>query len=305
MTRFIPGTRKALLALMLAGLTTPLIAQDAGSAETRIRKLEAEVRALQGKVFPGGDGKFFPAQVQAAQPATASGGTPATTPVTDLLARTDAVEAQLARLTAQSETNANRLAQLEVKLAALSPAPAVTVPAAAPTPAPSTAAVTPAPKPPAPAPKPAAVAPSAQRLAAVRAIEKPATGDAGDDAYSYGYRLWEAKFYPEAELQLKMFLEKYPRHARVSFARNLLGRAYLDEGKPRDAAEWFFQNHQADPTGPRASDSLLFLAESMRRLKDTNRACIALAQFADDYPAETTGRLKAQYDATRGGVKCN
>jgi TolA-binding protein len=141
-------------------------------------------------------------------------------------------------------------------------------------------------------------------VAAVRAIEKPATGDAGDDEYSYGYRLWEAKFFPEAQQQLKMFVDRYPRHARISFARNLLGRAFLDDGKPRDAATWFLQNFQADKTGARASDSLLLLAESMRQLKDTNRACIALAEFGDTYAAEAAGRLKSQYDATRGGVKC-
>ena len=73
--------------------------------------------------------------------------------------------------------------------------------------------------------KPAATRPSAQRLAAVRAVVKPQTDDPGDDEYSYGYRLWDAKLYPEAEQQLKLFLDKYPRHPRVSHARNLMGRA--------------------------------------------------------------------------------
>ena len=55
----------------------------------------------------------------------------------------------------------------------------------------------------------------------------------------------------------------------------------------------------------RAPDSLLLLAESMSRLKDTSRACIALAEFADTYPAEAAGRLLSQYNTTRAGVKCN
>ncbi|HMT46593.1 MAG TPA: tetratricopeptide repeat protein, partial [Novosphingobium sp.] len=118
-------------------------------------------------------------------------------------------------------------------------------------------------------------------------------------------RLWEAKFYPEAQQQLKLFMEKYPRHARASYARNLLGRSYLDAGDPTEAASWFYQNYQADKRGDRAPDSLLFLAESMRRREDTRRACIALAQFADDYPKEAAGRLKTQYDATRGALKCS
>lgn len=152
---------------------------------------------------------------------------------------------------------------------------------------------------------PAASGPSAQRLAAVRAILKPQTQDPGDDEYSYGFRLWEAKFYPEAQQQLKLMIDKYPRHSKISFARNLLGRAYLDDGKPRDAATWFLQNYNANKAGERAPDSLLYLAESMRQLRDTNRSCIALTEFASSFPREAAGRLKSQYDATRGGVKCN
>ena len=127
----------------------------------------------------------------------------------------------------------------------------------------------------------------------------------GDDAYSYGYRLWDAKLYPEAEQQLKLYLEKYPKHARVSFARNLLGRAYLDDNDPREAAKWFLQNYQADKAGARASDSLLYLARSMKQLGDTGRACVALGEFAQSYAAEAAGRLKPDYDTTRSGLKCS
>ena len=338
MKTMLRGKRPMLVAivLMLAGSAAPTLAQDT-MGEARMRKLEAEVRALQRQVFPG-DGRVFTPQAtpQAAAPVA---GAPASTPVTDLLARMESVEAQLARLTAQTEENANRLRLLEARLpapaeAAAAPADATvagpaTVPAtgvaAAPAAAPvQTAAPVTVAAPAAPAPRPAATAaapattrptppsattrpaaPSAARVAAVRAIVKPQTADAGDDEYSYGYRLWEAKFYPEAQQQLRLFLDKYPRHARVSFARNLLGRAYLDDGKPRDAATWFLQNYNADRAGPRAADSLLFLAESMARLKDTNRACIALGEFADSYSREAAGRLKAQYDATRASVKCS
>ncbi len=329
--------RPALLALVLAlaAPAGPAIAQSAGdaaAAETRLRKLEAEIAALQRQVFPGGDGKYFAPLVQSGATDGKTPGTPASTPVSDLLVRMDAVEAQLARLTSQQEVTTNKLAQLEAKVTALTPPPAAPAPAAAgdngavtagnlgamtggaagpkpaaPTPAVAVAPEAAAPKPaaaaPAPAPKP--VTPSAQRLAAVKAVEKPATADPADDEYSYGFRLWEKKFYPEAQQQLKLYLQKYPKHGRVSYARNLLGRAYLDEGNPREAASWFLQNYQANKKGDRAPDSLLFLAESMRQLKDSTRACVALAQFADDYAAEASGRLKSQYDATKAGVKCN
>ena len=303
------------VAAVLAGpalLAPPVRAQDE-QAESRIRRMESEIRALQRQVFPGGDGKYFGPQITPA-PATspATNAPPSSTPVTDILVRMDAIEAQIARLTSQTELNTNKIAQIEARLAPpavdAGPAPdGSTASPAASTPA-STSAPTPTPTPTAratPSPRPAASpVPSPQRVAAVAAIEKPATGDAGDDEYSYGFRLWDAKFYPEAQQQLKLMIDKHPRHEKISHARNLLGRAYLDDGKPRDAATWFLQNYQADKAGARAPDSLLFLAESMRRLDDKKRACIALSEFAQTYAAEASGRLKAQYDATRTPLKC-
>jgi TolA-binding protein len=325
---YLPKTKPALLTALVLALAAPSLpafgqTTDAAAAEVRLRKLEAEMRAVQRAVFPGTDGKFFPPQVQSATGAATPAGTPAATPVSDMLTRMEALEGQMARITAQNEVNTNKLTQLEARVAALGAAAAVPAATGATPPAVTTSAPsanltamsggTSSPRPAttpavttATSPRPAAATgPSAQRLAAVRAVEKPKTDDAGDDEYSYGFRLWEAKFQPEAQQQLKLFLDKYPRHSRVSYARNLLGRSLLDENKPREAAQWFLQNYQANKAGERAPDSLVFLAESMRQLKDTQRACVALSQFVDEYPREAAGRLKAQYDQTRAGVKCN
>ena len=303
--------RKTITGLLLAGMAAAIMPAPAGaqSDDARLRRIEAELRALQREVFPGGAGRFFPPEVDTspAQPQPPA-GPPSSTAMTDVLARLDALEAQLARLTARSEENANELRQLETRLdatlAAATP-PAVAVPSgliATPTPASPTATSRP------PASTPAAAAPttgpSAERLAAVQAIAKPQTDDAGDDEYTYGFRLWEAGYYPEAQQQLALFLEKHPRHALASHGRNLLGRAYLDNGQPREAATHFFENYQNDKNGARAGDSLLFLSEAMVTLGDTNRACIALAEFSETYPALATGRLKEQYDRDRSKVTC-
>ncbi|MCJ2178199.1 tetratricopeptide repeat protein [Novosphingobium album (ex Hu et al. 2023)] len=306
---------------MLVSGAVPAMAQD--GVDGRLKKVEAEVRALQRKVFPGPDGKFFEPEIT---PATAPAGTPgqpATTPVTDLLTRMDAVEAQMARLTSQIEENSNRINQLETKLtgglqpAAAAPAPvpeenagaaaqtnlaAMTGGASAKPMAPAPVAV----KAVVPAPTPAKPAePSLARVDAVKAIVKPQSDDPGDDEYSYGYRLWDAKFYPEAEQQLKLFLEKYPKHRRASWGRNLLGRAYLDDGNPGEAAKWFLQNYQTDKRGERAPDSLLYLAITMKQMNDTKRACIALAEFSETYAAEAAGRLNSLYTSTRNGLTCS
>ena len=331
-TTFQTMTRKAagafLAVAVLASAPVPALAQDRGD-EARLRKLEAEVRALQRKVFPGGDGRFFEPQIQPGSEAPAQQGTvvPAASALTDVLARLDALEVQMQQLTARSEEQANALSQLEGRLAALEnagqgyagPPPidrtgaAAPAPAQAATPIPASAttgnlaAMTgapPAARPAAPAPAAPAAAPNAARLAAVQAIAKPQTEDAGDDEYSYGFRLWSAGFYPEARQQLTRFVEQYPRHRRISFGRNLLGRAFLDDGMPEEAARWFLRNYQADKNGDRAPDSLLYLGASMIAMKDTKRACIALAEFGDTYPAVATGRLAAEYQANRAKVKC-
>jgi TolA-binding protein len=296
---------KPLMVILTLALAAPAFAQSVDpNLEVRMRKLEAEVSALQRVVFPGGDGRFFP-QIQPTTGGATVSGTPATTPSADMLTRMDALEGHVSKLTAQVEEDRNRIDKLETRLAAVEAGKtaAATGEPVVVTPTPKPVIVTPpAPKPVTPVAKP--VDPSAKRLAAVRAIAKPQTDDPGDDEYSYGFRLWEAKFQPEAQQQLKLFLTKYPKHARVSYARNLLGRSYLDEGNPREAASWFLQNYKADPKGDRAPDSLLYLGESMRQLKDTNRACVAVDQFARDFPKEAAGRLKAQYEATKGGLKC-
>ncbi len=302
------------IGLMAAGLALglgALPAQAQSDAELRLKKVEAEVRALQRKVFPDGAGKTFEPEITPASPNAQPIGAPSTTAVTDILARLDALEGQLRQLTAANEEHANslRLLQDRVKLLEAGGAPATAPVDPAPQPAASSAIVpasvgTTRPAP-APTRQPATTGPSAERLAAVKAIVKPDTGDAGADDYSYGFRLWEARFYPEAVQQLTMFVDKYPRHSQISYGRNLLGRAYLDDGKPREAAPWFLKNYQADKTGARAGDSLLYLASSMIALKDTKRACIALAEFSETYPALATGRLKAQFDASRKQAKCN
>lgn len=293
----------------------PAFAQDS-TADARIRKIEAEVRALQRKVFPGGDGRFFEPQIGGGDPAgpnvpISSANSPSSAAATDILVRLDTLESQLRALTARSEEQANALSQMELRLAALETAANVPLGAAAVMPP----AVTPGPAMPAPvqtgpAPIPAAAtapvsAPSAARLAAVQAIAKPQTADAGDDEYSFGFRLWNAGFYPEARQQLTRFVEQYPNHARISFGRNLLGRAFLDDNLAEEAARWFLKNYQANKAGDRAPDSLLYLGKAMIALGDTRKACIALAEFGETYPLVATGRLADEYKASLAKVKCS
>lgn len=305
-------------AALVATTPVPSLAQD--NAEARLRRAEAEIRALQRAVFPGGDGRFFEPQIQADGTATGPTRTtaPSTTAVTDILARLDAIEAQLQRLTALTEENTNALSGLDARVSSLESGGMAATPATATDDEPaavgtnlsamtggssaSSAQDTPPARSQTVAPEPAG--PSPERLAAVQAITKPQTDDPGEDEYSYGFRLWDAGFYPEARQQLAKYVEEHPGHAQITYGRNLLGRAFLDDGMPEEAARWFLRNYQADRTARRAPDSLLYLAESMIAMGDTRRACIALAEFGETYPAVATGRLADQYESNRRRVTC-
>ena len=284
---------------MTAVPATPLLAQTS-NVEQRVGKLEKEMKAVQRKVFPGGGGQYFEPEIAppTAAPAPAP-GTPASSPIVDLTSRVDALEAQLASLTGQAEQNAFKLRQLEdafnkykadneARLSAAA-APAMAAPATAAAAAPAKAASTPA---------------TEARKIAVAAIERPSSGDAGEDAYLYGYRLWAAKFYPEAQVQLKSVIEKYPNHRRASYAQNLLGRAYLDEGKPALASVAFYENYQKRPKGERAPDSLAYLGQALIQLKKPADACKVYDEFEDVYGANASSSLRDVVTKGRTSAKC-
>ena len=292
-----PKTALLLLLATAAPLSTPAFGQ---AVENRVDRLEKQMKAVQRKVFPGGDDRFFEAEIGAPSAPQQPVGVPATSAVSDLNARVNALESELARLTGQVEQNGFKLRQLEEAVARLrqvedpvliKPAapglapPAAAVPAAAPAPAPAPAAAAPA----TPAPAPAAAS----------------TGDAGEDAYMAGYRLWVDKKYPEAQAALRAMVAKYPKHRRASYAQNLLGRAYLDEGKPALAAEAFYANYQKMPRGERAPDSLYYLGQSLVRLKKTQEACRVYDELLDVYGATISASLKDKVTKGRADAKCS
>jgi len=296
--------RRVILSGAALALITPAIAQDA-NIDGRVGKLEKEMRAVQRQVFPNGAGKFVEPDIQS--PTAPSATNSSTTATVDLTARVDALEAQLATLTGQVELQGNslrgledRLKSLETQLAAQPALPIETaVPTATPTPAaPKTkAGVVPT--------KPVTAAkPSAARVSAVAAIERPASGDVFEDGYNYGYRLWEAKFYPESQATLEETLAKFPKHKRASYARNLLGRAWLDDKKPATAVKVFYDNYKVEPRGDRAPESLFFLGSALTDLGKAAEACEAFGELARAYPDVATGRLAERLTSGKTRAKC-
>jgi TolA-binding protein len=305
--------RKAIMlavgVLAMAGLTPAAHAQSA--LDARVDQIDKRLRTVERVVSrqTGGTTGMVQPEIAPSEAPVDSTGTPATAPLTDLQSRVAAVEGQVAGLTGRIETAEHRLTQLQdsfdaykratdARLAALEGGGA----AAAGSPDGDGAAPPPASRPVAGPIKPAADPGRAQRLAAVA---KPKTADTGEDAYTYGYRLWQAKLFPEAEAQLAGFAGKYPGHARISRAQNLLGMAYLDDSKPNLAAQIFYENYSKYPDGERAADSLLNLAKTLVVLKKpATEVCRVYTEASKSYGTSLNALQRATLDKGRADNKC-
>lgn len=285
------------------------IAQAQSTMEARVDQIDKRLRTVERVVSrqTGGSGLVEP-EITPTQATPLAAGTPASGPITDLQQRMTAVEGQLSSLTGQVETTGHRLRMLEDQFAAYQKTTDARLKAlegngdAAPAPA---GAGGPTAPPPSTRPAPATGGADPARAQKVAAVNKPRTSDAGDDAYTYGYRLWQAKLYPEAETQLAGFAGKYPGHARVSRARNLLGMIYLDDAKPNLAAQIFYENYSKDPEGERARDSLLNLAKTLVVLKKpSTEVCRVYAEATKTYGTSFSPAQKAIVDKGRADNKC-
>ncbi|WNO53967.1 tetratricopeptide repeat protein [Stakelama saccharophila] len=300
-------------ALTLAALALPGAARAQSNLDARVDRLEHEMRAVQRKVFPEGAGRYFEPQITPTAPQQqAAPGAPVSGPIVNLESRVQALESQVADLTGNVEQTSYRIRQLQdafdayrkktdARLDALESAAAGRAGPASETDAHGNGTLSP-PSGAEPVEKPEI---SAERAEKVASIEHPDTGDEAEDAYIYGYRLWEAGLYPEAEAQLKSVVEKYPDSRRASFAQNLLGRAYLDDGKPSLASIAFYDNYKKMPNGERAPDSLFYLAKALIKLKKPEDACQVYAELSDVYGEQISASMQAGIAEGRETAGCN
>ena len=263
--------------------------------EQRIDRLEKQVRQVQKQVFPKGqpaDTAGFVDDPAATQDAVNSIGT-----------RLDAVERQLSEIVRQAEENGNRVSVMEAELARLradqdrrlrelESGTAKVIPAGE---TGDEAAETVDAPPPAPKPK-----------VETQGADTAATpsADPGEVAYDKGFQLWNTGKYDAAITSLTAMAKKYPDHRRVSWAYNLAGRAMLDKGQPRAAAEALLANYRRDPKGERAQDSLFYLGQSLVKLNQAGQACKAYAELEEVYGASLRAPLKASLPAAKSQAKC-
>jgi TolA-binding protein len=290
------------LAALLGFAVTPALAQRVVTPEQRIERLEKQLRQVQRQVFPKG------------QPADTAGFSdePAATQSSfrTLDDRLNGLERQLADVLRQSEENGHRvtvmkadLARLrldqEQRLGALERAAAAAAQAAAPTPI-----VEPGPATQKPNTQAATVPKPANPQAAAATIVDPAN-DPAELAYDEGFKLWQAGKYDEAITTLRAFSSAYPKHRRASWANNLAGRALLDKGEPRAAAEALLANYRSDPKGERAPDSLYYLGQALIQLGQPGQACKAYSELESVYGSSMRAELKRLLPAAKADARCS
>jgi tol-pal system protein YbgF len=288
-------------------LPAPAVAQrQQATPEQRIQRLERQVGEMQRQVYPRG------------RPADTAGFSddPAATQssVAALDQRLDALERQMADMLRQSEENGHRLQSIEADLTrvrteqeqritaleqrAAEPAAATPVgPQTVPEPSarPSTT------KPPKGSSRSEASTPASTTATAAATPQS----DPGEDAYTAGYKAWEAGDYDQAITSLKAFTSAYPKHRRVSYANNLIGRAMLSKGDARGAAAVFLSNYRGNPAGERAPDSLYFLGQSLTKLGQTGQACKAYQEIDAVYGAKLRADLKKQVAEAKSQAQCS
>lgn len=289
---------KSLMCAAALAAAVPALAQDARQVERRVDKLESEMRAVQRKVFPGGDKRYFEPEFQPTEQApTAPVGVPATSPIADLTSRVDGLERQLQSLTGQVEQANYKVRQMEEAMAKfradtefrLTQLEGGARPPAAATD--ETTLTLPAVKPPVPAaPKPATDA------------AKPA--DTPEAAYQAAYAFVVAKDNVKAVSALQDFAAKYPKSPRASHALYWLGRTLIAQGEYERAARVFFDNQQKNPTGERAQESLYWLGDVLVRLERAPQACTVYDLARKVYADEMKPALKPQFANARTAAKC-
>jgi tol-pal system protein YbgF len=283
-----------LLALLLSA-ALPAQDLDPVRVEKRVGKLESEMRAVQRKVFPGGDPRFFEPEITAPAAAPAAAvGNPASAPLVDLTARVGELERQLREMTGAIEANQFKLRQLEeaqaklradteFRLTALegggtAAAPAALAPAAAAKPGAKPPVATKAPPTP-----PAATADAAWKAAYAHALDKD---------------------WPATETAMTDFIAAYPKSSRLPQAQYWLGRSFAARDQHAQAAKSFLELYQTAPLSPRGPDSLLGLATAMNGLKKPKDACRVLGELDSVYGEKLSPAQQTEAKAQRTRAKC-
>lgn len=254
-----------LLALLPAAAFGQDRAQTLADIRAELSALSAEVAALRNELVTTG-----------AASTGAAGG--------DALQRMDAIEAQLAQLTAKAEEielrlnrvvtdGTNRIGDLEFRLCEQTEGCDVGALPTTPTLGGDTAAAAPAGDPVAPATDPAAPAADAPEMA----MQEQADFDRAKEVLGQG------DFQAAADL-FATYAQSYPGGPLTQEAQVLRGDALRQTGDTANAARSYLDAFSGLPSGGKAPEALLKLGQSLGELGQTPEACVTLTEVGTRFP---------------------
>ncbi|WP_439136682.1 tol-pal system protein YbgF [Roseicyclus sp.] len=274
--------RHALILALLIGLCPPMaLAQDRTQSLADIRQelsvLFVEMQRLRGELNTTGGAM-----------GAGGGGT--------VLARIDAIEAELRRLTDQTEQlqirvervvtdGTNRIGDLEFRLCELTPDCrigdlAATPPLGGAGDAGASAGTLPA----------TPVMPSGANLA----VAEQSDFDRARAAY-------EAADYAQAAQLFEAFTQTYPGGPLSAEAHFLRGQSEAQQSAWNRAARAYLDSFTADPSGARASDALLNLGLALGEIGQRDEACLTLSEVGARFP---TSPAASEALAVRSRLNC-
>lgn len=254
-----------LLALPLAApLAAPAFADTLADIRVELGQLAADFNSLRSELTVTGAA------------ASIGGG--------DALQRMDAIEAELARLTARAEEielrlnrvvsdGSNRIGDIEFRLCEATPGcDPMNMPATTPLGGSSAPAATPAPV-------------TNDSSAASSGGPELAMGEKAD--FDRAKEVLGQGDFRSAATLFATFTESYPGGPLTQEAHYLRGEALGNLGETANAARAYLEAYSGDPQGGFAADALLKLGQSLGTLGQTPEACVTLAEVTSQYPATT------------------
>lgn len=131
---------------------------------------------------------------------------------------------------------------------------------------------------------------------------KPAA-DSPEALYEAAYTQLKNEQYGTAEVQLKDFIAKYPKHQLAANAQYWLGESYYARAQYSQAAKAFASAYQKYPDSPKGPDALLKMGLSLNGMGDKTSACLTYGQLKKQFPLATQAIAKAQEESKKLGCK--
>lgn len=133
---------------------------------------------------------------------------------------------------------------------------------------------------------------------------KGASADTVTAEYEQAYSYIKSRSFDQAEASFASFLKAHPNHNLSGNAQYWYGETFYVRGKYDMAVRAFAEGYKKYPQGPKAPSNLLKLGMSLGALGKKEDACIAYKQLEKDYAKSSIPVLKrAQSEMQKIGCK--